>query len=457
MRGVKRPAVVAIGAFLIAMTVAAFGLRSFLRPSITGDGVGYYAPLASLLVDGDLDLRNEVAHLSRAYLRAAFMTPEGALGNPFPVGPAHLWAPAVLMVRALPPGRVDAPLELTPTTRHPAFAPRYARALAWTNLLLVAWAGAVLCAVLAGSLGATVAVVAVCAGILGTPTFFYAMQDPSYGHTASFFAVSLYVGAILLDRRKRLPPEILGAALGLVMLMRSQDALLGTLLLPRLWDAWRTTSRRNALVVLLRLALPAVVMFAPQMFFWKHIYGRMLLVPPGPDFLPWWKPHLPHLLVSTWNGAFLWSPVLLLGLAGLWWTPDRALRTAFFAAVVLELYSSSVLLDWWGGRAFGARRLISLAPLAVVGLGFVMDRLRGARRRWAWAIALVALACVWNLRLATHYRNGLLPGNPGNAREYVRHPGLGPEHATPYGPWDHPRLFRELWRAERIRGASARR
>jgi len=127
------------------------------------------------------------------------------------------------------------------------------------------------------------------------------------------------------------------------------------------------------------------------------------------------------------------------------------LRWAFVAALALEFYSSSVLLDWWGGRSFGARRLVSIAPLAIVGLAFLGERLRGAsRRRLGVAAAALVLACVWSLRLASHYRAGLLPGNPGNPREYLRHPGLGADHATPYGHWDYPRLIREVWRAERL-------
>jgi len=438
--------------FLVAIGIAAFGLRGFQRAGFTGDGVGYYAPLASLLVDGDLDLANELAHLNRRYLRAAFMTPDGSWGNPFPVGPAHLWGPAVIVVHWLPANRVlDANLPETTRTRHPGFTPRHARAVLWTNQLLVVWAGVVLCIVLASFAGATLAATAVCAGILGTPTFFYALQNPSYGHTASFFVVSLFICTVLLDRQRRVPLEVLGVALGLVVLVRSQDALLGVLVVPRLVQelpARRTPTRWIA--ALLRLGLPVVILFAPQMVFWQHVYGRPLLIPPGPDFLPWWKPHLPQLLLSTWNGAFLWSPMLAIGCVGLLTTRDRSLRWAFVAALVLEFYSSSVLLDWWGGRSFGARRLVSIAPLAIVGLVFWGQRLRGSRWQRGIAAGVLVVACVWNLRLAVHYRDGLLPGNPGNPPEYLRHPGLGPDHATPYGQWDYARFLRELWRAERL-------
>lgn len=445
------------------LVLAAFVLRGFQRPCITGDGVGYYAPLASLLVDGDLDLRNELQHLERRYLVAAFGKPDGTIGDPFPVGPAHLWSPAALLVRALPDNaRLDAPVVPPARTRHPAFAPRYARAILWTSQVLVVWSAAALGLALVTTAGTWLTVFAVCAGVLGTPVFFYVLQDPSYGHTASFFAVSLFVAAILLDRRRALPPELLGIAFGLVVLMRSQDAVLGVLLLPRLWDelrAPRGTFWAHATRTILRVAVPTAVLFTPQMVFWQHMYGRPLLVPPGPDLLPWWKPHVLHLLFSTWNGAVLWSPLLALGCLGVLTLPDRGMRWALIAALVLEAYTSSLLLDWWGGRAFGARRLVSIAPLVIVGVAYGAHHLRARRRQLGLGVgvAVAALACLWNLHLASLYRDGLLPGNPGNAGEYLRHPGLGPNHATPYGHWDYARLLREVWRAQGIRREAPRR
>ena len=457
----RRPAVLAASLFVASLSVAGIALRDLAEPSIRGDGVGYYAPLASWLVDRDLDLHNETAHLNRRYLTAAFMTPEGKLGNPFPVGPAHLWAPLVYVVSLLPPNaRLDAPIPERARTAHPAFAPRYARALLWTNQVLAVGAGAVLCAALAASVGVWISVLAMLACVLGTPVFYYVLQEPSYGHAASFFAVSVWLTLVLVDRRRRLPLEVLGFTFGVVVLMRSQDVVLGVLLAPRLIDAWK---RRVPLapwargVPLVRLAWPALLAFTPQMLFWKRIYGIPLLVPPGPDFLPAWKPHVLHLLFSTWNGAAVWTPVLLLGFVGVATMREPRLRLAFVVALALEIYSSAVIADWWGGRAFGPRRLVSIVPLLACGMAYALAAWRSHPRRLLAAVAFMAVACVWTLRLAEYQRRGLLPRNPGNAADYVRHHVPGSRDALRYGHWDYPRLLRDAVASERLLRAENRR
>ena len=453
----NRDSALACAAFVLVTAIAAGLLPDLRRPSIRGDGVGYYAPLASVVIDGDLELRNELEHLNPRYLQAAFMTPEGKLGDPFPIGPALLWAPAVFVARALPAIQfLDAPVLESTQTPHPGFAPRYARALAGTDFVLVLLGGSVLAATLAATCGWMRAAGACVAAVFGTPVAYYTLADPSYGHAASFAVVAVFVAAVWRDRAavrtgaappgKSLPLELLGALFGIVTLVRSQDAALGVLLLPRLLEEWRGPRRAQ----LWRLAWPAVLAFLPQMLFWQRIYGKFLLVPPGPDIGPLWKPQVFHLLFSTWNGILPWSPVLLLGLLGWILVRDRPLRLALAVALLLALYSSAILLDWWGGNAFGPRRLTALAPLAAIGLAHALT---GSRVR-SWVLGLVLLLlCAFDLRLADYKVRHLLPGNPGNAADYVRHYAPGSKRTFPYGHLDYARLIAECFEAERMRGA----
>jgi hypothetical protein len=451
-----------IAAALFAALACGTGvaLRGLARPGFYGDGVGYYAPLASVVFDHDLDLRNQLMHLSPAYLRAAYMTPEGRLGDPFAVGSAFLWAPGVLLATHLPPSAwLDAPLRLRTNSAHPAFAPRFGRVVLFTDAIAVLLGGALLAGTLASVVGSAVAALAVAAIVFGTPTFFYVLVAPSYGHAASFAVVSLFVSLVLLDRRRGLPLALLGAVLGLVTLVRWQDMLLGLLLVPRLLDEWRAprATPRRLVRAAFSFAVPGLLVFTPQMLFWARIYGRPLLVPPGPDFLPFWRPQFVPMLLSTWNGAWIWSPLLLAGWMGMLFWPDRRLRLAAFIAVALEVYVCAILLDWWGGNSFGARRLVSLAPLAAVGLAFLLQRARASRLRTIAAAALLILGCLWSVRLAAYWSAGLLPPNPGSAADYVRFYSPDSAHARRYGLWDYPRLLSEAAQAEKMLRATEHR
>jgi len=440
--------------------------RQLSRPGFVADGVGYYAPLASLFVDHDLDLRNELSQLNPGYLRAAFLTPDGRLGNPFPVGPALLWSPAVLLVSHLPASALlDRPLPMPPRTRHAAFAPRYARAVQWSDVLLVLLGGALLAVALSSLLSGWIAASMVALLIWATPVFYYVLADPSYGHAASYFAVALLTSVSLRDRLRPLPLPLLGAVWGLVAVVRSQDAVFGLLLAPRLLDEWRavrSVPARSLLV--LRFLLPALVVFAPQMLFWQRIYGVPLLVPPGPDVLPLWKPQLLHLLFSTWNGVLPWAPLLLVGTIGLPFFPDRRWRWFAWGAIALQLYTSAILLDWWGGGSFGPRRLVSIVPVASVGMAFLLHALvQWSRRSWprrlvlTGACMLCAASMLWPIRVAEYKLAGFLPLNPGNAMQYLRHHAPGSPDAQPWGHWDYARLVRELRQAETLRALDRKR
>jgi len=435
------------------------------RPGFVADGVGYYAPLASLLIDGDLDLRNELSQLNPAYLRAAYGTPEGTLGDPFPVGPAVLWAPTVWAVSKLPSnGWLDRPLRNPPRTTHVAFAPRFARAVQGCSGFLVLVGGAVLVTALASLVRGWLAAVVVAVLVWATPVFYYVMVDPSYGHAASFFSVALLTAASLRDPQKKLPLMILGALWGLVALVRSQDAVFGLLLAPRLIDDWKHGAGwRSRLGLLLRFLVPAILVFTPQMIFWNEIYGKPLLIPPGPDVLPLWKPQILHLLFSTWNGVLPWAPLLLVGIVGLAWNNDRRWRLFAWGAIALQLYSSSILLDWWGGGSFGPRRLVSIVPVAAVGLAFLLQQLVVRRRslpaRLALAgiLVLLLVSMLVPIRVAEYKLRGLIPLNPGDARQYVRQHAPGSPESQPWGHWDYLRVLRELQDAGHLRRLDLRR
>lgn len=445
-------------AFAVGALACAGLVRALWNPSIRLDGFGYYAPLASVIFDGDVDLRNEFQHASRWMRRTYFVGADGNAVDPFAVGAAVLWAPAVLLTRAFDR---DLPASTaagagSPRSGSPAFRPRYIRAIAVTTAL-EALAGALLLflalrrwtGTLAGATGTI-------AAALGTPLVYYALAQPSYAHAASFFAVSALLFAAVRDREKRLPIGVLGALWGFVALVRWQDAILGLLLAPRLLSEVSRLREHPALVArnLAVFVTAAVAAFTPQMWFWNQVYGSPLVYTHH-GFMRWLSPQVAPFLLSTWHGAFVYSPVLLAGFVGIALVPDRSLRFALWGAVVLEIYACAAAWDWWGGGAFSARRLTSLAPLAGVGVAWlvrrarVLDKRPGVAWRTAVAVALVATATLWNVRLAQYNVRGLIPFNPDHPRDYIRHYKVGDPRRQKYGHWDHVRLMGELLDAER--------
>ena len=213
---------------------------------------------------------------------------------------------------------------------------------------------------------------------------------------------------------------MLGAAGGLVLLVRLQDAPFlvmpyGTILI-RCIEAWRSRNTARAyhwfgLGVL--TALLTIVVFSPQIIAWQILYGTW--APSGylSDHTPafyWLQPHVVAVLFSTFHGLFTWHPIYLLALTGC---------CSLFPAIAP--WHLDCLLCWhsryisWqrggrGGKAnsFGGRMFLNAIWVWVLGLSILLDRLR-AQRVFAAAVVLGVVLIAWNGLSLIQYRLGFVP------------------------------------------------
>jgi hypothetical protein len=105
---------------------------------------------------------------------------------------------------------------------------------------------------------------------------------------------------------------------------------------------------------------------------------------------------LQGLFLSPGTSVFLYSPPLVLALAGIGeaWRRRRFTMVAIAATAVpvILLYGSYAF--WQGGWNWGPRYLVFVLPLFLLPLGFLFERMRAAGRRWllwaAFGVAMVA-------------------------------------------------------------------
>jgi len=387
---------------LLGVLVLLAGILFSHDQRLTSDGIDHYVYLRSLAVDHDLDLANDYALVSPRGEVETKSTPLGRTGNAHPVGPALVWAPfyllADLLTRAL--GR-----------EADGMGPLYLDAVALGSLLY-GWAGLVLLYRTASRETNRGAALIATLGIgLGTFLYFYLVFAPTMAHAPAFGAAALFVW---LWRRP--PPEgaqrgaLLGAACGLVALLRWADVLIALLwaatLVPRLLDSSRW--RRLGLEIA-AFAGAALLVFSPQLVVWKLLYGSFVTIPQGEGFVAG-SPAWAGVLFSPRHGLFSWSPLLYAGALGLLaWGRRAPLRLLGALVFFLALARTNAgVADWWGGAAFGGRRFDALLPLFGVGLALALAWLAEVLRRRPLAVggALVALAVSWNVLLAEHYRSG---------------------------------------------------
>jgi hypothetical protein len=386
------------------------------------DSVQYYAYLRSIVLDGDLDFTNEYTYFDQANPHAGIA---GALlhktdpitGQPInvaPIGTAILWSPAfliahggVLLGRALgstvPANGYSAPY---------IWAITIATALYGLGGLLLAYQ---LARRYTGVWAATVAVI-VC--WLASPIIFFMYISPPWSHVPSLFMTSAFITYWVWTREHRTTIQwlILGALGGLMTLCREQLGIF--MLLPALeavGNYWRTARQRQWTAFwrllshhLLFLAVVAVSLI-PQFLVYRVLNGRW-----GPSShvsgkLRWDSPHFFDTLIDPAHGAFMWTPIWLVGLAGLvlLWRRDRGLTLLLGAALFAQVYINGAFVPTWHlSGSFGFRRLIETTPIFILGVALLLDRIRWPR---FLIVGLSALLIAWNVGLLAQWS---LPPRP---------------------------------------------
>ena len=407
---------VALYVFLTAVYLATVPMARVDGQLTGSDGSFYYAYLPTLLLDHDLDFRDEYAGLlPEGALKDQPVSPSGHYSNKYAIGCAILWAPfflaghvLALSLRAL--GRDIALDGIGYIYQVPTML----------GSLTYGFAGVLLvygsCRRFFGRPASAAAAALAC---LGTNVVYYMVIEPSMSHACSFFAVSLLLYLWLKYRPE--PPLAgwicLGAAAGLIALVRLPDAMWAALPALDALFALRTravAAIRGYVKGLAAFGLTAAMVFSPQIAVWqalREVHAKGIYPNAGGNF-HWFAPDLLNILFSLKHGFFLWHPLMLFAAGGLFllYRRNRIVASLSGLIFVCQLY---VLGSWWGwtgGDAFGGRLLISSIPALTLGLAALIDR---ADSRGAWRMVCLAAACIlaWNALFAAQYSLGYIPKN----------------------------------------------
>ena len=386
------------------------------RPVLArGDGHMMYLMARSTALDGDWRFDNDLARFGDPWRQRTTQTGRKAI--PHPIGPALAWTPLIWIAQggAVIANLFGAAIELHGYTLwHQRFVFLSSALFACGAVLL----GARLARRLLG--GAWSASYAAAAVLLGTSLTYYATYMPSYSHAMDAFACAGFVfyWATTIGRSDRRRWIVLGALLGLATLVRVQELAMGVVVaLEVVAETIRQRAARAALRWWLGGALTALVtaiVVLPQLLEWHLVFGHALGLPQGPKFTRLAAPMIAEVLFAPRNGWFSTTPLAYAAVIGLVTLPRRArlIGGGLLAAVVIQVYLNSTVYDWWGGAAFGQRRMCNVTLPLVVGLASLVWRGgRRARRlpvaaRHAVAAAVLGGFVAWNLVRVSELRAG---------------------------------------------------
>ncbi len=370
----------------------------------------YFMQLHSFLFDFDLHYENEYALMPTIKEAMARWQPNDPYHNVAPIGSAILWMPfflvahvCVLMLHAVNPLFVA----------NGASAP-YAMAAAFGSNALAGFGMLMLYATLRRWVTARTAFCTILIMYLGTNLTWYLTDEVWMSHAPSFFTTCavFYVWGRNRPLRQLRHWLLLGAAIGLAMLVRPSHFVLLIVPLAEALVQWReSTTKPMPLAKSAGATLGVLLLvFAPQLIVWS-IRGT------EGSPMAWGKPALVSILFSAQRGLIAWHPITILGVLGLPLLWRRCRSTMLVLALLLAAYwyTNAAIAAWSGGASFGMRRFVGVLPFLAPGIALAGSWMMHALRRHTWVVAIAAVAALglYNHFLLVQHRG--LWADPGAA------------------------------------------
>ncbi len=375
---------------------------------VRSDVKGYYGYLQALFI------RNDLGHepYQWEYVRH---TPTGTLNKYF-CGTAVMMAPWFLVGHDIALGDPKAPRD--------GLSIHEMRALsigAWVYLLigLLALRATLL---LSGARDGVVAWSLLAIG-LGTQLIQYSALQPGWSHVYSFCVLSCFLWSVArLAANGSMRWLVLAATLiALAVLIRPVNGLValavpvvtGGAFLPLLERVFRHP------VVLGVALVVACAVVSIQFALWHAQTGKWWAYGYEGEGFHWGRPEIWKVLFGFRRGLFLWTPVLLLSLAGtLWWLrKDRPRGLWMLLYWVANTYVISAWWIWYYGSGFGARVFVDHYPALTIPMAALLNGL--GTRWWSIARAFITLCCALLLFQMWQYNTFILHHESMDRAKYM--------------------------------------
>jgi hypothetical protein len=254
---------------------------------------------------------------------------------------------------------------------------------------------------------------------IGTPLLFYMYIAPPMSHATSAFAVALFVVTWLRVRETWSLGGLiaLGAATALMAMVREQDAFFAVGAAVDFLHA-QVTRRDGEMARRFTHAVAgvaaAVVAFTPQALAYIALNGSV-----GPSGLvarkmTWSAPHAVEVVASPAHGFFVWTPLALLAIAGLFIllrrlsAGQRQIAVCMIVMTAIQIYVAGSVESWTVAGAFGQRRFVALTSILTIGMAALLTAVAPRRLVSLLVTVAVVAACWWNVGVMAQFGAGMM-------------------------------------------------
>ncbi|HTW91946.1 MAG TPA: hypothetical protein VMH22_09580 [bacterium] len=363
---------------------------------ILSDGKGYYVWARSIILDHDIDFRNDnrLVHESDGFqLDSVTLTPAGHPANKLPIGVAILEVPGVLI------GHVMARYVTHSPTN--GWSTPYQVAVAW-SLMVFYFVSFLLLYRAMLSLGvAEVWAFGFClTALVGTNLIHYVSKEMTMAHGAGVAVFNILLFLIVRwvrasERTRAVRGVLLGGLVGLLFLIRNTNALLLPVLVAIVWHRKRVSLRES--VPMLAGAAATVSLQPVSLWF---LWGQIRFSTYYNEYFTAGIAGILNALISVRNGLFVYSPwyailILLAAYSAICMPRTRYICAAAVASFLLTAVVNGTWWCWWFGQSYGNRAFVELLPaLSLAAALTVSHQNVGRRAKAALVVAMLAVTAM---------------------------------------------------------------
>ena len=171
-----------------------------------------------------------------------------------------------------------------------------------------------------------------------------------------------------------------------------------------------------------RLFLFSLIITIPQMLYWKSISGNFISYGYKDEGFDFWKsPKLLEVWFSANNGLFIYTPIILLSLIGVFVMIKNRDYLGYYIGILFLIisYVFASWWNWWFGCSFGARSFVEYYALLIIPFCFLWKSIVNKPVYKILFFTFIALCCFINLSIEYYY-DGCFYGSTWDYGAFVK-------------------------------------
>ncbi|NOU45795.1 MAG: hypothetical protein HOO86_01890 [Bacteroidales bacterium] len=241
---------------------------------------------------------------------------------------------------------------------------------------------------------------------IGTNLLFYTTIEGAMSHAYSFGLVAIFIYLTIRwhEDQSWKHTIFIGLIYGLIVLIRPTNSLIVIFFV--LFNVVNINDLRKKFSFFLPhykkiilIGIAGLLVIFPQLLFWKMNTGHWIFYSYTKEGFFFLKPEIYRGLFSYRKGWFVYTPIMLFAIVGLYYLPKRLKYFALpiIIYIILFIYLIFSWWDWHYGGSFGARAMIDSYAVMAFPLSIIIEKVLNSKRViQASALSLMVIFTAYN-------------------------------------------------------------